>query len=421
MKKKVLIISYYWPPSGGAGVQRWLKFAKYLPQFEWEPILLTVDENYASYPQKDESLIEEAQKITTYRTKTFELYNLYSSFKKDKQIPYGGFSNEANPGFIQKAARFARGNFFLPDPRKGWNKYAIEKALELIEEHNIQTIITTSPPHSTQLIGLELKKRNAELYWIADLRDPWTDIYFYDKFYPTQWAKRIDKKYEKSIVENADTLITVSKSIKDTLRSRYPNTKNIQVVTNGYDETDFPNELFENQEKNNQIVYTGTLTTAYPIHEVIAIAKNNPTLFFKFIGKTPEEFITLIQEKGLSKQFTFQEAIPHNEIIREMINASVLLLLIPKVPQNNGILTGKLFEYLGSKTPILALGPPNGDAEEIIDETQSGIYISYEKAVSINAQTIKDLQLRKSNNKTQNYSRKNLTKRIVEIIENLKK
>lgn len=415
MSKKVLIITYYWPPSGGAGVQRWLKFSKYLPDFDWEPIILTVDDKIASYPQKDASLVAEASNIKTYRTKTFELYSLYTSLKKNKEIPYGGFSNEQEPNFVQKAARFVRGNFFIPDPRKGWNKYAIAKAKELIEEHNIEVIITTSPPHSTQLIGLSLKKQFPNIKWIADLRDPWTDIHFYDKFYPTKLARSIDSKFERQVVENSDITISVSKGIQRTMQNRYPNSE-IKVLTNGYDHTDFGDDLFNNKVKNRELIYTGTLTADYPLQEIIDLSKSNTDLKFRFIGNHPREFRELVEKDGLADRFTFQKFIPHSEITAEMINAGILLVLVPKVLHNEGLPSGKIYEYIGAKSPILAIGPENSDIEAILTETNSGIYFSYDNVKNISKLDIENLYKIQTNNKSEEYSRRNITKKLVDLI-----
>ena len=415
MSKKVLIITYYWPPSGGAGVQRWLKFSKYLPDFDWEPIILTVDDKLASYPQKDASLVSEASNIKTYRTKTFELYSLYTSLKKNKEIPYGGFSNEQEPNFVQKTARFVRGNFFIPDPRKGWNKYAIAKAKELIEEHNIEVIITTSPPHSTQLIGLSLKKQFPNIKWIADLRDPWTDIHFYDKFYPTKLARSIDSKFERQVVENSDITISVSKGIQRTMQNRYPNSE-IKVLTNGYDHTDFGEDLFNNKIKNRELIYTGTLTADYPLQEIIDLSKSNTDLKFRFIGNHPREFRELVEKDGLADRFTFQKFIPHSEITAEMINAGILLVLVPKVLHNEGLPSGKIYEYIGAKSPILAIGPENSDIEAILTETNSGIYFSYENVKNISKLDIDNLYKIQTNNKSEEYSRRNITKKLVDLI-----
>ena len=193
---KVLIVTYYWPPSGGAGVQRWLKFAKYLPEFGWEPIILTVDPQFAAYPVTDYSLNEDVPAgLRIYSTPATDYFSIY---RKDKsKIPTAGFANSMDDTLKGKFLRFIRGNFFLPDPRKGWNRYAFKKASDLIDSEGIKHVITTSPPHSTQLIGLKIKKKYPEIKWIADLRDPWTDIYYYKQFYPTLLSKRIDAGYEK--------------------------------------------------------------------------------------------------------------------------------------------------------------------------------------------------------------------------------
>ncbi|OYT10388.1 MAG: hypothetical protein B6I18_09355, partial [Bacteroidetes bacterium 4572_112] len=364
---------------------------------------------------KDASLVSEASNIKTYRTKTFELYSLYTSLKKNKEIPYGGFSNEQEPNFVQKAARFVRGNFFIPDPRKGWNKYAIAKAKELIEEHNIEVIITTSPPHSTQLIGLSLKKQFPNIKWIADLRDPWTDIHFYDKFYPTKLARSIDSKFERQVVENSDITISVSKGIQRTMQNRYPNSE-IKVLTNGYDHTDFGDDLFNNKVKNRELIYTGTLTADYPLQEIIDLSKSNTDLKFRFIGNHPREFRELVEKDGLADRFTFQKFIPHSEITAEMINAGILLVLVPKVLHNEGLPSGKIYEYIGAKSPILAIGPENSDIEAILTETNSGIYFSYDNVKNISKLDIENLYKIQTNNKSEEYSRRNITKKLVDLI-----
>ncbi|HNW57972.1 MAG TPA: glycosyl transferase family 1, partial [Bacteroidales bacterium] len=188
MQSQVLIITYYWPPSSGAGVQRWLKFSKFLPENGWDPVILTIDPEYATYPATDDSLCSEISKeLKVHRTKATDYFRFY---KKDKsKIPSAGFATDGKKNLVGKILRFVRGNFFIPDPRRGWNKFAFKEACRLIETEGIKHIITTSPPHSTQLIGLKLKKRYPEIKWIADLRDPWTDIYYYDQFYHTRIAK----------------------------------------------------------------------------------------------------------------------------------------------------------------------------------------------------------------------------------------
>ncbi|MGB8491633.1 MAG: glycosyltransferase, partial [Bacteroidales bacterium] len=233
--QKVLIITYYWPPGSGAGVQRWLKFSKYLPQYGWEPVILTVDPAYATYPALDDTLNNDVPaQLKVHKTKARDYFRLY---KKDKsKIPSSGFAADTDKTFAGWLARFIRGNFFIPDPRRGWNKYALIKAVRLIEEEGIVNVITTSPPHSTQLIGLRLKKRFPGIRWIADLRDPWTDIYYYDQFHPTRFSKWIDINFEKRVLRSADLIITVGKSLKELFASKIAGQKDkIEIVPNGYD------------------------------------------------------------------------------------------------------------------------------------------------------------------------------------------
>lgn len=416
MNKKVLIITYYWPPSGGAGVQRWLKFAKYLPEFGWDPVVLTVDEKFASYAQLDFSLLKDAENVEVHKTKSFEVYNLYTKFGKNKQIPFGGFSNDDNPGFTKKLSRFIRGNFFIPDPRRGWKKFAIKKAIELIENLQIDTVVTTSPPHSTQLIGLKLKRKRKHINWVADFRDPWTDIYYYKKFYPTRLAKAIDRKLEQKVITNADKLITVSHSMKKLLGRRYNSEDKFVVIPNGYDSEDFTDELFENTNKTNEILYTGTVTDDYPIQEVITIAKNNPDLKFRFVGNVPKNFADKVKNEGLENSFRFDNPVPHNQIIKEMVNAEILLLLIPKIQQNEGILTGKLFEYIGSRTPILAIGPKDGDAEKVILSTKCGSYFAYEEVAEITREYLLKLTSVHAHINGEQYTRKNLAGAVSDFL-----
>ena len=243
--KKVLIITYYWPPSGGAGVQRWVKFAKYLPDFGIEPIILTVDPAFASYPIRDESLKDDiSESLTVYHTKSKEPFGLYKKLTNKKEIPHAGFANESVPSFMQKISRAIRGNFFIPDARKGWNAYALEKALELIKTHGIETVVTSSPPHSTQLIGLKIKQKTG-IHWVADLRDPWTDIYYYKQLYYSKWAKAIDKKYELQVIHAADNIVVVSEDLKRIFTEKLTSSTkdNVKVIPNGFDEDDFNRTL----------------------------------------------------------------------------------------------------------------------------------------------------------------------------------
>ncbi len=197
LNQKLLIISYYWPPSGGPGVQRWLKNTKYLVKHGVQPYVITVDEKYASYFQVDESLEKEVDPgVNVYKTRSFEILNLYKKFSRDGHLPTSGFSNAGATSMKQKITTALRSNLFIPDPRRGWNRYAFRQAKALIRTEGIDTVLTTSPPHSSQLIGLKLK-RQMGVRWIADFRDPWTDIYYYSDFGHSRLSSYLDGRMEK--------------------------------------------------------------------------------------------------------------------------------------------------------------------------------------------------------------------------------
>ena len=416
--KKILIITYYWPPAGGAGVQRWLKFSKYLPEYGYTPIILTVNENYANYPQIDTKLENEiSNNLKIHKTKTFEIFSIYQKLISNKEMPYGGFANENNPSLLKKIARFIRGNFFIPDPRKGWNKYAYKKALEIIKNNNIDTIITTSPPHSTQLIGLKLKKKT-NIKWIADIRDPWTEIYYNKEFYKTSFANKLDYKYEQQVINNADKVIVVSNSIKQAFSKNKKELLNkINIISNGFDTDDIIESSNSNNNKIN-IVYTGTISDIYPMNIFIDAIKllSNKNISIKLVGQVNEIFKQKIETEKLTNIFEFVGQVSHEESLEYLSKADIALLLIPEIKDNKGILTGKFFEYLGSKKIILAIGPSDGDVAKIIKKTNSGEMIEYNDINSI-INFINNF----NNNKysfegIKEYSRKELTNKLIKLL-----
>jgi glycosyltransferase involved in cell wall biosynthesis len=419
---KVLIVTYYWPPSGGAGVQRWLKFSKYLPEFGWDPIILTVDQAYAAYPVTDYSLSNDLS--SSVKVFTTPATNYFDIYKKDKsRIPSAGFANSVDNTLKGKLLRFVRGNFFIPDPRRGWNKYAFKKACELIEKEGIRHVITTSPPHSTQLIGLKIKKRYPAIKWIADLRDPWTDIYYYKQFYPTIISKAIDLKFEKSVLKSADKIITVGGSLKILFSVKVPGVdRKTEVITNGYDESDFK-EVPKIIPKRFTITYVGTLSDIYPIEGLIPALKNlqasGKDFILRFVGTVSEKTKKLLLSEIPENCIEFLPYIIHSEAIKYMMGSSLLILIIPLHQSNKSIITGKIFEYLATGKPILCLGPVEGDAAEIIASCRAGKTFAYYDTVNIaefvtNAGRQPEVSDEKA---VKNFSRLNLAKRIVGVLE----
>ena len=416
---KVLIITYYWPPSGGAGVQRWLKFSKYLPQFGWEPVILTVDPEFASYPAIDNSLEKEIPGgIKVYRTKATDWFRIYGKSK----VPSAGFAKNSDDTIKGKISRFIRGNFFIPDPRRGWNKFAFKKACEIIEKEEIRHIITTSPPHSTQLIGLKLKKRFSAIRWIADLRDPWTDIYYYSKFYPSLFSRKLDLCYERSVLEKSDEIITVGNTLKNSFSQAQKIDENkITIITNGFDESDYttvtsirPGKLI--------ITYVGTISESYPVAGLIGaledLYEKKIDFTLRITGDLSQKIRNLITSDIPASSVEFTPYLEHSLAVKSIMDSSVVVLIIPDHKSNKGILTGKLFEYLASGVPILCLGPADGDAAGIIARAKAGATFEYkdEKGISSFLCSAADT-FKPDKDYIKEFSRVNLTRMIIPLLE----
>lgn len=420
--KKVLIITYYWPPGSGAGVQRWLKFSKYLPLHGWDPVILTVDPSYAAYPALDASLSKEVPgQLEILRTKATDYFSFY---KRDKtKIPSSGFAADSDRSFTGWIARFIRGNFFIPDPRKGWNKYAFSKACEIIEKYDIGNVITTSPPHSTQLIGLRLKKKYPDIRWIADLRDPWTDIYYYNEFHPTWISRRIDLDHEKSVLRSADLLITVGNTLKELFASKIPGSEaKIEVITNGYDAEDFSG-LNPAAPDKFTVSYIGTLSGSYPVDGFLKalqqISAAGTGIRIKFVGTVSQKQKDLIVGSASGHDVEFIHYVDHHTAVKSLMESSALLLIIPDHHSNKSIISGKLFEYLASGKPVICLGPVDGDAGRILRETGHGKAFDYQDSEGIETylrSLISDPLIREKTS-PEIYRRDNLVKKVVSLLK----
>ena len=430
--KKILIITYYWPPSGGAGVQRILKFCKHLPLLGYKPYVVTVDEKVASYPAIDNTFEKDIpDEVEVARTDTFEPFNIYSKLIGRKSIPTG-FSNESDPGFMQKITRFIRGNFFIPDARRGWVKYAIREAEKIIEREKINTVICTSPPHSVQLCGLYLKKKYG-IKWIADLRDPWTDIYYYDEFFHMPFAKVADSILERKILENSDAIVTVSNDLKRLFlsKSKKISASKLHVIPNGFDEDDFA-RIAGNPGKDFIISYTGTLADSYDPEIFLyglrsAIEKTKGIrIILHLIGNPSESVMKKAEEMSIADNVKFTPTVTHEKSVQMLMDSDALLLLIPNVKNDKGILTGKLFEYLASRKPVIAVGPVDGDAAMILKECNAGKMFSRNEEDKI-ADYISELAQRKLNNEDvsnddesfKKYSRRAQAEELSKIIQEL--
>ncbi|GAB3197280.1 glycosyltransferase involved in cell wall biosynthesis [Pontibacter aydingkolensis] len=430
----LLYISYYWPPSGGPGVQRGLKFCKYLPQFDVQPTVLTVDEKQASYPLLDKTFENEIPEgLKVYRTATSEPFEYYKKLSGKKEIPYSGFANQKTKDtFMDKVFKFVRGNLFIPDARVGWNKHALAKADELLPSGKYNVILTTSPPHSTQLIGLKLKQKY-KLPWIADLRDPWTNIHYYDQLYHTPIAKRLDQKYEQQVLEQADAILVTSEDTKRLFMNKPANLNpdKIHVIPNGYDEDDF---FFQSKPPKDTflITFTGTITENYNIDVFLKVIAHLLSIHseinykLRFVGKVSEGVKKRIEKAGVLGITEFIPYVPHQEAIKHMMESTVLLLSVADVDADHTNVPGKLFEYLASNKPIVALGPVHSAMDHIIDECGAGRlfhYAAYDLMLDHMTQMSKawkinpNLDLPFINHSC--FSRKALTEELAQLIRGL--
>lgn len=418
--KKVLIVTYYWPPAGGPGVQRWLNFVKYLPDNDIQPVLY-VPEN-PHYPITDPSLNDEVpEQLTIYRQPIWEPYNLASLFssRTTRKIS-SGIVPANNPSLLDRLFLWIRGNFFIPDARKYWVKPSVKFLTEVLKNENIDVVITTGPPHSLHLIGKSLKER-AGVRWIADFRDPWTGIGYHKALRLTKKSQRKHKALEKEVLNASDEILVTS----DTTKREFEEitSRPITTITNGYDET---SPATSELDKNFTISHIGSL-----------LSERNPTVLWKALaelvkevsdfsedlsiqltGVVSDEIVEEINKCGLRDYLKVSEYLPHKEAILAQRSSQLLLLVEIDSEQTSGIIPGKLFEYMAAKRPILAIGPENWEAGKLVRESGSGEVFTYNMKMELKETLLRWYRAYKSNTLAmtaqdiEQYSRKALTKKL---------
>ena len=422
---KVLIITYYWPPSGGSGVQRWLKFVKYLRNFNIEPVVYTVDNpNYAITDETLKAQIPSSIEIIKKSIK--EPNNLLSLFGKESKKTSAGFLNKS-PGFIGKIAQYIRANYFIPDARKFWIKPSVEFLTEYLSKNKIDLVITTGPPHSMHLIGLQLKQK-LNLKWIADFRDPWTEIDYFHQLPLSNRAILKHEQLEKEVVSNADIVLVVGKTMKEKYLKFNPN---IEVITNGFDDVDDKSKV--ELDAKFSIVHIGLMNADRNpkilwkvLSELIESDKEfAEDLQLKFVGKLAHEVFDSLEAFKLSTTIEFIPYLPHEEVVVFQQKAQILLLAVNNVPSSGGIITGKVFEYLKANRPILAIAPTDGDLAEILNTTKAGKVVDFNDEETLKKNILemylayKNHNLVVRSNDIDQYHRKNLTGQLAKIIKKI--
>jgi glycosyltransferase involved in cell wall biosynthesis len=428
---KVLIITYYWPPSGGAGVQRWLKFVKYLRDFGIEPIIYT--HSNGEIPSVDESLLKDVPEgITVLKQPIWEPYGFYRKLlgkKSNEKINTGFLTEQKKPKRIESFSVFVRGNFFIPDARKFWIKPSTNYLTDYLKNNPVDAVISTGPPHSMHLIAMGLKNNFPSLPWIADFRDPWTNIDFYKDLKLTTWADKKHKRLEREVLQTANTVITIGKTLGNELMEL--GAKKSVVIHNGFDESDLPKE--GNQpplDYKFTIAHIGSMNKArnpdvlwQALSELVKEnSEFSKELSIKLVGKVDYHVQQQLKAFQLDTYLHKIDYIPHSEVIVEQQKSHVLLLVVNDAPNAKGILTGKIFEYLAAQRPIIAIAPKDGDLAEVLQKTETGVVFedNTNQVAALKSHILELLQNRhlpySANQNFMQFSRRNLTKDLAEVV-----
>ncbi|WP_299680806.1 glycosyltransferase family 4 protein [uncultured Tenacibaculum sp.] len=424
---KVLVITYYWPPAGGPGVQRWLKFVKYLRDFGIEPVVFTAENPF--YPTVDETLIQDVPDgIEIVKCPIFEPNNIVAKFKKNETQRSAGFL-DPNPSLISKLLLYIRANYFIPDARKFWVKPAVKMLRKYLSENSVDAVITTGPPHSLHLIGKKLKEATG-IKWIADFRDPWTSIDYFHLLPLTNSARKKHFKLEEEVVRAADRVIMVSRNAK----KKYEDfNKNIDVITNGFDTEKGLEEAKVELDKKFSITHIGTMNSERnpkAFWEALSeISEENSEfaddLELKFIGKVDDSVWENEIESRAFKDVKRVSYVPHLEAKLYQRKSQVLLIVVNDYPSAKEMIPGKTFEYLQANRPILGFAPEDGDLAEILSNTNSGVAVDFrnkelaKKSILNLYSNFKKGNLESTSKGVDSFHRRELTEKLSVIIKDL--
>lgn len=422
---KVLIITYYWPPAGGSGVQRWLKFVKYLQDFDVKPVVYTVDN--PSYAVLDAALQSEVpNNIDILKQPIWEPNNLLGFLKNKQQKTSAGFLNP-NPSFFEKQLQYIRANYFIPDARKYWIKPSVKFLSDYLKNNKVDVIITTGPPHSMHLIGMELKNK-FPIKWISDFRDPWTDIDYFHQLPLIEKSRKKHKELEQRVLQQSDAILVIGKTMKENYKKF---NKNIHVIGNGFDGEVAGSDT--KLDKKFTITHVGMMNAdRNPIilWEALSELKlDNSDLYknleIKLIGEVAAEVRKSIADHKLDKKTKYIQYVSHEKVMSYQKYTQILLLAVNNVPSAKGIITGKIFEYLQANRPVLAIGSTDGDLAEIIKNTNSGTVIDFHDKVTMKKTILfwykkfKSGDLKNNTIGIDQYHRKELTRQLYDVIKSI--
>jgi glycosyltransferase involved in cell wall biosynthesis len=432
--KKILIVTYYWPPAGGIAVQRVVKFCKYLPSYGWEPIILTVENG--NYENIDNSIGNDVAGINkVYKARSLEPHSIYNAIQKffggkvRKNEPGPGGNNE-KPSTISKLADLIRLNIFIPDARIGWLSAAHKEGIKIIENEKPDIILSTAPPYTAHLIARKLKK-DTNLPWIADYRDPWLENINYNTVPRLALVKYLNRRLEQKVLNQADQITVVGPKFCELYIKKLPKNRhhNCHVIPNGFDMDD----IVEPENTNGNKFYITYFGTTYPavfqdafFSAINILNKKDQALqhdlILRFVGKITPGFKSAIKQLVPDTNTEYIDHLPIKNAIQLLYQPQLLVLFIGEVPHNEIIITGKLFDYLPTKNPILAIGPTDGDAGNILDITHAGKIFGYD-AISQIADYIYDNykkwqsgNLRHDSHNLEQFTREQATKDLANLL-----
>lgn len=434
--KSVLIIAYYFPPSGGPGVQRVLKLVKYLPRFGWRPVVLTVSNG--DFPARDESLLKEiSADVKVYRTTIIEPYGLYRKLTGKKKgaavdvnvIPEKGATRPPT----ERISAWIRSTLFIPDARIGWRLTAVKEGMRIIGEEKIDMLYSSAPPHTCSVIARALK-RKSRLPWVAGFRDPWTGF----ENTPHRWVlpRVIDENLERGVCVDADRIDVAWLGIQKTLQRAHPEipSSKFEHLPNGFDSEDYP-AVTATPHDAFVMTYTGSMYgTRNPrglltaVEELVrngAIERNKFVL--KFVGRFGAEVDAMIAASGIKDRVETISYLPHAESISALVNADALLLIVDEIAGSSEVVPGKVYEYLGAGKPILAIADPHGAIAELLNETGAGVTIAHGDIAAISVEFLRLYQQffnstiiqRENVDGVKKYDRKETARRLATIFDEL--